>query len=506
MDRAAQSFASSIASSSAATGQVYHVDPKMRWLLLGAFALLLAFTGGTSVATVLHNALLRPIAGLALVAALYWWPAREAHGGRMLLAFVSGWTLWTFLQLVPLPGWAWQNLPDRNLVAELDALLGLEDQWRPVSLVPTRGWNALAGMVVPLAALLLAITLRVRAMVLLNLILAIALIDASFNMLQLLSGGQDTFYLYRPHPGQTDGVFSNENHSGIFSALSLLVAVRLLLSPKPPQQTWSNIGYGAAYLFLLLAVLAGGSRAGLVAGLVAVLSSGVMFALAMRPAARPASAPVAARGAIATRLALLGRWPLLIGAALVFAALVSLFLWLERSPSFDGVLTRNAFEDLRWDLAPVLWEMVQANWLFGIGFGAFEEYYHIYEPTELLLPEFINQAHNDWTQLVLEGGLPAVVLLIGLGVWAVGKVKGLLAKGRSAWPSVVFWLALACLIAAASLVDYPLRTAIFQVSIVWLLFTLDQDDGVWHAIGFGHASQSRPDKGRGPARTGLRRR
>ncbi|MEO0872850.1 MAG: O-antigen ligase family protein, partial [Pseudomonadota bacterium] len=344
------------------------------------------------------------------------------------------------------------------------------------------------------AALLLAIALRARTMVLLNLILGIALIDASFNMLQLLSSGQDTFYLYRPHPGQTDGVFSNENHSGIFSALALLVAVRLLLSPKPPQQTWFNIGYGAAFLFLLLAVLTGGSRAGLVAGLGAVLSSGVMFALAMRPATGPANTPVAA----------LGRWPLMLGAAVAFAALVSLFFWLERSPSFDGVLTRNAFEDLRWDLAPVLWEMVQANWLFGIGFGAFEEYYHIYEPTELLLPKFINQAHNDWAQLVLEGGLPAVVLVIGLGVWAVGKVRALLAKGRSAWPSVIFWLALAFLIAAASLVDYPLRTAIFQVSIVWLLFTLDLDDGVWRALGAGRTSQQRPDKGRGPGRGPVR--
>ncbi|MEL6738343.1 MAG: hypothetical protein AAFO28_05415, partial [Pseudomonadota bacterium] len=56
-------------------------------IVLIGFALLLAFTGGTSVATVLHNALLRPIAGLALVAALYWWPAREGNGGRALLVF-----------------------------------------------------------------------------------------------------------------------------------------------------------------------------------------------------------------------------------------------------------------------------------------------------------------------------------------------------------------------------------------------------------------------------------
>ncbi|MEL6485910.1 MAG: O-antigen ligase family protein [Pseudomonadota bacterium] len=500
----------SFASKAAHSGQASHVDPKMRWLVLGAFALLLAFTGGTSITTQVHHALLRPIAGLLLAAALYWWRAREAYDGRALLIFLGGWMLWTFLQLVPLPGWMWQNLPDRNLIAELGGLLGLQDQWRPISLVPTRGWNALAGLVVPLAALLLAITLRARAIVLLNLIVGIALIDATFNMLQLLSGGQDTFYLYRPHPGQTDGAFSNENHSGVFSALSLLVATRLLLSPKPPQQKWFNIGYGAAYLFLLLAILTGGSRAGIVAGLGAVLSSGAMFALVLRPekgpAKAPASAPVAARGAIATRLAALGRWPFLLGAALAFTALVSLFFWLGRSPSVDGVLTRNAFEDLRWDLAPVLWEMVQANWLFGIGFGSFEEYYHLYEPTELLLPEYINQAHNDWAQLVLEGGIVAVALLVGLGVWATGKIRGMLAKGESAWPGVIFWLSLAVLIAAASLVDYPLRTAIFQVAIVWLLFVLDGDDGAWHALDLGRARQVRSNNRRGKKRTGSARR
>ncbi|MEO0644245.1 MAG: O-antigen ligase family protein, partial [Pseudomonadota bacterium] len=374
--------------------------------------------------------------------------------------------------------WAWQSLPDRALLAELDAVLGLEGTWRPISWVPTRGWNALAGMIVPLTAVTLAIAVRARGTVLLSLLLGVALIDASMNFLQLASSGQDTFYLYKPHPGKTDGLFSNENHSGVFSALGLLVAMRLFLMPKPGKQAWQNIAYGAAYLFLFLAVLVGGSRAALVAGLGALLSTGAALYLTLRtgrsPVARPVGAPSSAM--LADMSADRTRWLLVAAGAALFAGLAGSFIWLERSPSFDGILSENTFEDLRWELAPILLEMIQKNWLFGIGFGAFEEYYHIYEPTALLLPLYINQAHNDWGQLILEGGLPAVAMALGLAGWIARKLLVLIKRGQASFPIVVFWLSILAIMAAASLIDYPIRTPIFQVAIVWMLVLLEDDE------------------------------
>ncbi|MEM6857051.1 MAG: O-antigen ligase family protein [Pseudomonadota bacterium] len=454
----------------------------LQLVALIAFALLVTFCGGTSNPNVLQDVILRPLCALILVAALYGWRSGEAYTGRAVFVFLAAWAGWTFIQLVPLPQWAWQSLPGRTPIAELDTALGLEGVWRPISWVPTRGWNALAGMIVPFTALALAVILRGRSAVLLSLILGVALIDALMNFLQLASQGQDTFYFYKPHPGKTDGVFSNENHSGVFSALGLLITTRLLLMPKPKPQGWQNIAYGAAYLILFLSVLVGGSRAALVAGLGALLSTGVVLFLSLRNHRAPgAVARASAAGPQGSAQASLAtddrlRWLFLIAGGLLFVGLASLFFWLERSASFDGILSRNTFEDLRWELAPVLLEMIQQNWLFGIGFGAFEEYYHIYEPTQLLLPLYINQAHNDWGQLILEGGLPAVAIALGLAGWIGRKLLVLIKRGEASFPIVVFWLSVLAILAAASLIDYPIRTPIFQFAIVWLLLVLEDDE------------------------------
>ncbi|MEM1195489.1 MAG: O-antigen ligase family protein [Pseudomonadota bacterium] len=445
--------------------------PNTALILLAGFACILALCGGTSNPGSPQDVILRPACALLLVPALYWWPRGASETSRAPLYFVLAWAIWTGLQLVPLPTGLWSVLPDRALVAELDQLLGVEGQWRPISWVPSRGWNALAGMVVPICALVLAMAARARSATLLNLLLGVALLDATMNFLQLVSGGQDTFYLYRPHPGQTDGLFSNENHSGVFSAVGLLVTARLALASRGNKQAGWMIGYGAAYLVFLLAVLVGGSRAALVAGLGALLASGVMFYAALEAKGGGASIARWVPASPGRR-----RMVMLFVPAAFFAAMVGLFIWLERSPSFDGVLTRNSFEDLRWELAPILGEMIAKNWLLGIGFGAFEEYYHIYEPTGLMLSKFINQAHNDWGQVILEGGLPAVAIALALAAWVARALMGVLRRDQDGWSLVVFWLSVIAIVAAASLIDYPVRTPIFQVALVWLLLVLGRDE------------------------------
>ena len=76
--------------------------------------------------------------------------------------------------------------------------------------------------------------------------------------------------------------------------------MRLFVMPKPKAQAWQNIAYGAAYLFLFLAVLVGGSRAALVAGLGALLSTGAVLFLTVR-AARAPTAPTSSNSPRAKR-------------------------------------------------------------------------------------------------------------------------------------------------------------------------------------------------------------
>lgn len=161
---------------------------------------------------------------------------------------------------------------------------------------------------------------------------------------------------------------------------------------------------------------------------------------------------------------------------LITALTIGLFLWVDRTPAFRDLFAVNAFEDLRLALWPTLQAMIDTHWLLGTGFGSFDAVYHIYEPTSLLLPRYVNQAHNDWAQLVIEGGAPAVLLLFALLAWHALALKALLSSKGAYRPVLsVFWCSLLVIISAASFVDYPLRTPIFQVLAVWLIYALAND-------------------------------
>jgi O-antigen ligase len=443
----------------------------MALLLLAALAVVVAFLGGSSNPRVPQLIGLRPLVALFLIPVIYYWRPVATASERTLLYLLLGLAGWMALQIVPLPSALWSQLPDREVIAELDAMVNLDPQWRPLSWLPARGVNALFGAIVPAVALLLALVLRASNQTLLQILLGVAVVNGGLAIIQVVSGSPDGLYLYSPRSSGSDGLFGNENHSGVFSAMGLLIAARLASRTDSRRQPWQQLIYGLAALLIFLAVLIGGSRAGLAAGVAAFAGSILMVALSSRNATARKSNPAPSlqqRSFIALAVVFLG-------------SVAAIFFWLDRSPSLDGILNASALDDLRWDLNPIVWEMVRNNWLFGIGFGAFEEYYHIYEPTALLLPQYVNMAHNDWAQFLLEGGVVAAALLIGLLLWAGRQLSRIFRNGSAGFGLLVFWIAVAGVVGSASLVDYPLRTPIFQFAAIWLLLCLARDGAATEA-------------------------
>ena len=125
--------------------------------------------------------------------------------------------------------------------------------------------------------------------------------------------------------------------------------------------------------------------------------------------------------------------------------------------------------ELRVRLAPILQEMTLAYFPFGTGFGAFETAYYIHEPSELLNPLYLNQAHNDILQVVIEGGLVSLAITLAGIVWLARIVlrmfRGTARDRKLALAASGVGIALVM----ASAVEYPLRTPLFQMIAVWLL-------------------------------------
>lgn len=444
------------------------VQPSLHWLWFGLFALGLALLGGSSRPDPIQNALLRPVAALLLVPAIWNLRSEDLGRGRAILVMLGLLAVWVVLQLVPLPASVWQALPGREIVTELDAVAGLENVWRPISLTPFRGLEAAFAMLVPFTALLLALGMRMRDRALLFAIVGIGVINAAFGLLQAIGGAESPLYLFAfSSRGAPAGVFANENHSAVYSAIVLLIITRLALqSRKHEDPAWVRFSYAPAFVLVLLAVLVTGSRAGFVATLAALIASAIMTVVSTEGAKTDV---VGGRGRFdwrkSRRLAFGG-----CAAAIIVVGLA--FVWLERTPAVSDIMDRSSFEDLRWSLLPILGEMASSHWIAGTGFGSFDAVYRMYEPTDLLMPPYVNHAHNDWLQFVIEGGLPAICLLVTFLTWFVWSVTSLRNAGGARGEKIIFWTACLLILAAAELVDYPLRTPVFQATAMWLLLCL----------------------------------
>jgi O-antigen ligase len=157
--------------------------------------------------------------------------------------------------------------------------------------------------------------------------------------------------------------------------------------------------------------------------------------------------------------------PFALGANLVALLLAFQF-------GFVGFMQRveqsESFEDIRWPAAQVTLQAAIANMPFGSGSGTFAPIYEKFAPRTLLGDRYLNQAHNDWLDLWLSGGAPAIVLAVGFLTWLTASTFKLWSTGQP--EARVLDLALAraapiviVLLLLHSVVDYPLRTAALSV-------------------------------------------
>ena len=140
----------------------------------------------------------------------------------------------------------------------------------------------------------------------------------------------------------------------------------------------------------------------------------------------------------------------------VLAAVVLLAV----KPIGSDVLQRNPSTSLtgRFEIWHKTGEALRDSFPAGTGLGTFEKVYGLQEDPTNVANEYVNHAHNDFLELILELGLPGAILLaLFLAWWGVSSVR--------IWTSPVSTpAARAATIAtgavlAHSVVDFPLRTA-----------------------------------------------
>lgn len=433
------------------------------WVLTGYLALV-ALLGGSARADTLSLMLLRPAAvlvgGYALwrlprEAVVRYWPLFVLFGAALALVL---------LHLLPLPPALWQALPGRGIVVEIDRLTGAGELWRPLSLAPKQTWNAFFALLVPLAALLLAVQLDAEERgALVPVLLVIGLFSVLLGALQLLGPATGPLYFYRiTNYGSPVGIFANRNHFAVFAACMLpMLAFWAARARTTEGDRVRLIAAAAAALVVLPILLLAGSRAGVLAGLLCIAAVPLLY---RKPQAETRGKAKPARGPR------WGRYAAGIAGVAVIALLVA---FLADIPAVEGLMAKDVREDARMPAWQAALAMAWHYFPFGSGLGSFVETYKLDEPFALLKPSYFNHAHNDPLELLVTGGLPAVLLaaaavvLVLLRTWQVWRQP---ANGRTALARLGSVLLVTLLL--ASIADYPLRVpslaCIAVLLLVWI--------------------------------------
>ncbi len=343
------------------------------------------------------------------------------------------------IQLIPLPPAFWSNLPGRQIVVSGFRLLGQPLPWMPISLAPNDTIATAMAMIPPLA--MLALILRLGAYrdswLLIALLLA-TFVSAALGVLQIQSGGNGPYLYRQANLGTASGLFANANHM----ATLLLVSIPFLVALG--TRRWRKSARSNDRL--LTATLAGGAAVVVLLGV--VLNHSLALLVIGAPVVGAAALQLIPPGRVR-----LGRLAIMLG--LLFAAGAAVLAATVWTGLGAANRTSMAMRSEIWDRTG---DAIRDYGLAGSGIGTFTAIYPQYENPATVERTYVNHAHNDYLELILEAGVPAMLLIVVfLGWWSV--------RAFTIWrsPNAAEFERAACIATAAillhSLVDYPLRTA-----------------------------------------------
>lgn len=395
-------------------------DNVHKYLIGTAITVSMLLGGGTD-AGLWSDSLLQVIILIAVMPVLL---AREGTRiERPILLLVCLMMIAPLLQLLPLPASLVEALRPELFRQPIDA----DVAWLAVT--TGLGSTLLSFTYVAVLGLLFLAILRMpgkQVHALLPFVLLGISCNAAFVFVQYSASSRQMIDWVLPYPIYA-GLFANRNH--LSSLLYVSLPFLVYFATFRDRRLWA----GPAIIVMLLILLASGSRAGAVIGAAAVICSMIF-------------------------LRTQSRWGIAgILTAMVVLGIYAMGTWtiLDRK---ELSLDFGRFEFLRTTV-----EGIEENWLLGVGYGTFPRAYQAYEDAGMIFSSFVNHAHNDYAEIVFEGGIFAAVLIFFYLALLVRQVPRLRFNQyqKAALLSIVFLL-------THSVVDYPLRTMALAVTFVWL--------------------------------------
>ncbi len=415
--------------------------------MVAALLVVLALVGGSARADALVLVFLRPMVVLAAMAILLSPGPLDPRPVRIPAILLGCLALTIAIQLVPLPIDLLNGVAGGDGLRSAEAALPDAPTFMPITLTPDSTWNSLIALL-PAAVVLLGYA-AIRPMQrfrLVDILLALICLSAIFSVVQTLSGDGLQLSIYEfVHRNRPIGFMANRNHAAAMLALALpLLSAWVYLPMSLPEWARLRVPLAVALgIFFIILVLVSGSRSGLV-----LVGIGIVGAMVVRPARW-------------LRLSRRQFWAVVLSAPVALGGLLAIMFLRGRATSIDRLLAIDIGDtELRLKNLPAVIEAVRDFFPLGSGFGSFTPLFQHYEADGSLRNAYFNNAHNDFIELVLTGGLAAALVGFAFVIWW-GVVSVRLFRAPRETPELVLARAASFgigILLVASISDYPLRT------------------------------------------------
>ena len=346
------------------------------------------------------------------------------------------------IYLIPLPPSLWTQFPGRSVIVEGFSLSQLTLPWLPISLTPENSVMAIWNFLPPIAiTLILLLDLR-KAELKNALLTVIVLCFLSFilGVLQIIFG--PPMYLYEvSNFGYSSGFFSNANHQACFLTMALPICFYYAINTKSKRlglrNNWSRKRIFALINLILIAVAIPMTDS--ITGYIIFILSGLLITI----------------GFFKNK-----------NNSIFFATLIGLgigyliidFFYFEK---FGPVLV-DKFTEIngtsRYNIYHTLLSKEDLFAFFGTGPGSFYDVYLTLEDRASMSTKFANNAHNDYLEVLLELGLPGMLIMLSALFGTLFIIAKRLIKGSRNKELELVGAVSTLTVLIASLPDYPMRT------------------------------------------------
>jgi len=328
------------------------------------------------------------------------------------------------LQLIPIPFEFWQALPGRELYADAMRMAGLplHQIALPISIAPENTWQSFLALIPPVAAFVYMMSCSDDKMQnVVGFLIVIALLQATLGLMQYANGPDSLLRLGWYHAGiSAAGTYANRDHLAGLLEMILPLSLALFVSTIPYQSkvvnskrnfiarildgSLSRISrftiFAISSILILLGLIFTQSRSGIALGMLSIFISAIVFSYKLKNSRQTS---------LLFSIFIVG---------IMFAIEIGLV------PILNRFAYEDPLKDLRWIFFGDTIHALVTFFPFGSGFGTFSQVYERFQSAEII-GVFVNHAHNDYLEWVMEGGIAVVIFIASLMLLYLMQMKKL---------------------------------------------------------------------------------